>query len=488
SGEIDECVFANNGLGCVDVEDTPGDRWVEIRNSRLVKSGFASLSLHNRGRARVVDSELVAHVTSCAEVNEDSTLEARSVRFRGLVPFDPTDEKAPDPAGIATANSTVRVVDSSFEDLVVGIYFHSSKVELERCRITAGRYSVLSPDADDNFAMKDCRLFREPILNMDRNPEYGQPDSDADDEDFDDDFGVSDAELDADFNDETGDNSDAGRDADDDEEFDDDDWERAYEIKSKKIEELLGRGAPIVNHAVIPYAVGGMFDGYFYPNSRYGGTFVVSQELVNPRFNAPGNSSFHSFELAMATRQKCPSRYTNEDDSSDDEEEADPLEKKFNIRLPFLKKALSNESEEERFVKTANVYMRIMTFIGRYVESYKTINRYETLEFPHDFDDEELAGRCFVFDALGTPYSNNKSATDLLASFDRDVYAFPGENKDEKTERDPDEPGTFGLLLIIELNRSEMNQARKEGGKNFIERLKQENVWPFSDLNRKKIK
>ena len=44
TGLLEECLFADNGLGCVDVEDTADGKWVEIRKCRLIKSGFASLS------------------------------------------------------------------------------------------------------------------------------------------------------------------------------------------------------------------------------------------------------------------------------------------------------------------------------------------------------------------------------------------------------------------------------------------------------------
>ena len=488
TGLIDKCVFADTGLGCVDVEDTPEEQWVEIRDSRLIKSGYASLNLHNGGRVRITDSELVAYVTSCAEINENSTLEARSVRFRGLVPFDPTDEDAPDPAGIATANSTVRVFDSTFEDLNVGVYFHGSKVAMERCQATSGRYSVLSPDVGDRFEIKDCQFFKEPILDMDRDDEFSEEDSDADDESFEADFDVSDEILDADFDDE--DSNDAVNSGAEEEksEFADEEYEAAYKIKRKKIEELLGPAAPMVRHAIIPYSIGGPMDGIFYPNSQYGGTFIVSEELVDPKFNKPSNSSFHSLELAIATRRPLPAKYLLKEEAekanAKNEGRADEKDK---IRLPFLTKALKGKDPEEQFDEAINRYVQIMTSVGRYIESGATINRYETLEFPKDYDLDKVAGSCFIFDVVGTPFNAaDVSIQKALSYFDRDLYALP-EDVEKDVRRDPNETGTFGLLLLIELNRSEMNQARKIGGANFIKRLKEENVWPFSDLDRKKI-
>ena len=127
-----------------------------------------------------------------------------------------------------------------------------------------------------------------------------------------------------------------------------------------------------------------------------------------------------------------------------------------------------------------------MTRIGRYIESGATVNRYETLEFPKDFDVKDCAGRCFVFDAIGTPYAaEDVPLKELLASFDRDVYEVPQE---DRAMRDPNKPGTFGLLLLIEVDRSEMNLARKIGGDKFIEKFKEKGFWPFSDLDREKIK
>ena len=190
---------------------------------------------------------------------------------------------------------------------------------------------------------------------------------------------------------------------------------------------------------------------------------------------------FHSYELAMATRQKCPAKFL-EDGAEEDDGQAEEQVKK----RPFFMNLFKPKETKDDFDKTFRRCINIMTQIGRYVESGVTVNRYETLEFPSDFDVEDCAGRCFVFDAIGTPFpAEQVSFKELLESFDRDIYAVPNE---DRVMRDPNKPGTFGLLLVIEVNRSEMNLARKIGGRNFIEKFKEKGFWPFSDLDRDKIK
>ena len=493
TGLIDKCVFADTGLGCVDVEDTPEGLWVEIRDSRLIKSGYASLNLHNRGRVRITDSELVAYDTSCAEVNENSTLEARSTQFRGLIPFDPEDEDAPWPAGIGAFNSSVRVAYSTFKDFNIGIYIHDSSVTLERCLIADGNKSIVASQDGSGLELKECQLFKDPEFNVDleNGEEVAEKETGGDaadretSDDLNDDFGFSEDDLDDDFDDDVGEGETEGEEEQDEDEFSDEEWEKAYEIKGKKIEELLGPAAPMVRHAIIPYAIGGPMHAIFYPNSQYGGTFIASEELVDPNFNKPGNASFHSFELTIATRNPLPAKYSSREGAEKAKAENDKTDKNH---LSFLMKALKNGDPEEQFDDAINRYVQIMTSVGRYIESGATINRYETLEFPKDYDLDKVAGSCFIFDVIGTPLKpDDVSLQKALSYFDRDPYAIPEEDE-KNVRRDPDKEGTFGLLLLIELNRSEMNYARKIGGANFIKLLKEENVWPFSDLDRKKVK
>ncbi|MCH8828419.1 MAG: suppressor of fused domain protein, partial [Planctomycetes bacterium] len=81
-----------------------------------------------------------------------------------------------------------------------------------------------------------------------------------------------------------------------------------------------------------------------------------------------------------------------------------------------------------------------------------TLNPNETCEFPADM--ETLGGKCLIFDAYGEP---------------------TGENP------------TFGMLVLIEVFRLEMEFARQHGGRELLEKLKQAGHYPYSDLDREPV-
>ena len=95
------------------------------------------------------------------------------------------------------------------------------------------------------------------------------------------------------------------------------------------------------------------------------------------------------------------------------------------------------------------------------------VNGYDTLEFPQDFDDKQLAGRCFIFD-------------ELPATAPVPVPTSPD-------ERSPLDGKRFGVLLAIEVFRQEMNWAREQGTEKLIERLQAAGAYPFSDLDREPV-
>lgn len=90
----------------------------------------------------------------------------------------------------------------------------------------------------------------------------------------------------------------------------------------------------------------------------------------------------------------------------------------------------------------------LLNLIARYSEEAE-LNPNETCEFPEDM--EEVGGKCLVFDGYAEQQVNGK---------------------------------TFGLLLIIEVFRAEMEYAREHGGGELIAKLKQAGAYPYSDLDR----
>ena len=452
-GLIEGCLFVDAGRGCVDVKMTPEEEWVEIRGSRLIRSAYANLSLRGGGRVRIVKSNVVSYNTVAAIVR-DSVFEARSTKFRGQRPFDPRDADAKlsslgYPAGVLAVNSRVKLVDSSFGNFLVGAHAldRSSSLTLERCVIKNGNKSILFEPGGTPPVLVDCKLFKEPERFI--KPKAAEQ-MNADE--FANELDLSEQILGENYDDE------------DDDEFTPEEWDEAMELKRQKIEKILGPAAPFVYQAAPSYHEGGEFDGYLYPNSPYGGTFVVTQELVKPDFNGPSNSSFHAFELAVATRQTIPDG--------------------------FLERAAETSSlspEADKLHQTIMRAISIASFVGYYVDSGHTIERYDTLDFPEDFFVPEIAGTCFIFDAIGTTYASSQiTLKTALEYFERD-FRIPPEEKDKEFERDPGEDGAFGLMLIIEITREEMDQAMTERGFNLIPRLKEAKIWPFSDLDRPPI-
>jgi hypothetical protein len=201
--------------------------------------------------------------------------------------------------------------------------------------------------------------------------------------------------------------------------------EKSYEIKSQFMEKVLGKEHDIVMHAIIPYDIGGSLDLYYYPDYM-GGTAVASKELANYKFNKPKNDWLDAYELVMVTNNK--------------------------IDLDSVK---NKQAEPGSFAYDHKLINSTLNMIGRY-STQATLNPYETLEFPADM--EVVGGKCFILDILSEPYMCK-------------------ETKNRK----------FGLLLIIEIHRDEMEFAMQQKGKELIEMLKENKVYPFTGINRKSI-
>lgn len=241
-------------------------------------------------------------------------------------------------------------------------------------------------------------------------------------------------------------------------EFTDAEAERGQRHTERLLEEILGPAEPLVLHSIVPFCIGGALDLYYYANSRFGGTFFASQELTSPDF-LPSNRSLDAFELAIATRLKSEPQpaLTVSGDTTET--------KKPGLFKRLFGREKSVESSEE---KKRDDLHRVLTNLAFYVCSDGVeVNGYDTLEFPQDFDDEQLAGRCFIFDELPT--------------------AAPVPVPTSPDERSPLDGKRFGVLLAIEVFRQEMNWAREQGTKKLVERLQAAGAYPFSDLDREPV-
>jgi len=146
-------------------------------------------------------------------------------------------------------------------------------------------------------------------------------------------------------------------------EFDAEAAEKWHDEKSEWMEKILGKEHDMVMHAIIPYAVGGGLDLYYYPNGIEG-VAIATKELCESPDEGSSNKQFDLYELVMFTRHKL------------DLDMAKDLTTAFG-------KAHSNINS-------------ILNRIAPY-SAQATLNHNETCEFPEDM--EKVGGKCLVFQA-----------------------------------------------------------------------------------------
>ena len=73
------------------------------------------------------------------------------------------------------------------------------------------------------------------------------------------------------------------------------------DAKSKLMEEIFGPEHDMVMHAIIPFAVGGALDLYYYPHLNPG-TAIATKELCELPGQGSSNRIFSCYEIAMFTR------------------------------------------------------------------------------------------------------------------------------------------------------------------------------------------
>jgi hypothetical protein len=126
--------------------------------------------------------------------------------------------------------------------------------------------------------------------------------------------------------------------------------QRWYDRKSALMEEMLGKEHDMVMHAIIPYAVGGGLDLYYYPNG-VSGTAIATKELSELPGEGSSNNMFQCYELVMFTKHQLDL------DAAKDEETA--------------------------FGRAHSVINAVLNQIAPY-SAQATLNPNETCEFPAD--------------------------------------------------------------------------------------------------------
>ena len=247
-------------------------------------------------------------------------------------------------------------------------------------------------------------------------------------------------------------------------EYTQDEIDAAFLVKDVFLRQELNEPWPRVLHAPIPFDGGGMLDGYYYPNSKYGGTIMVSKEIATPGFNSPNNFTFCSYELAIATQTPFP--YDNDG----------------NVVRP--------ES-----VKKYQRLHKLLSDVGHYVENTSHFNRYDSIGLAPDHSDPDLRNAAFVADAVCLSNTLAQDAPmvrlEKLSAAARMEYEeiYPGLLEKLAKRRVPtsffEDRQFFGVMIIIEVYQSELQaMLRKElTREEFIGRLKEAGYWPFSDLD-----
>jgi hypothetical protein len=138
--------------------------------------------------------------------------------------------------------------------------------------------------------------------------------------------------------------------------------QRWYDRKSSLMEASLGNEHDMVMHALIPYAIGGGLDLYYYPNGLPG-TAIATKELSELPNQGSSNRLYRSYELVMFTKHRLD-----------------------------LNEARNGNTEFGRAHMNINA---ILNPIARY-SAQATLNPNETCEFPADM--EYVGGKCLVFD------------------------------------------------------------------------------------------
>lgn len=189
-----------------------------------------------------------------------------------------------------------------------------------------------------------------------------------------------------------------------------------HDEKSRHMEAILGKEHDMVMHAIIPYAIGGGLDLYYFPHG-IPGTAVATKELSELPGQGSSNDTFECYEFVMFTRH--------------------PLN---------LDEAKDSGTSFGRAHSTIN---SVLNILAPYSAS-ATLNKFETCEFPQDM--EGVGGKCLIFDAYGLSEGATRQQ--------------------------------FGVMVAIEIHRSEMDYAREHGGASLLSLLRQHGYYPYADLDR----
>jgi len=139
-----------------------------------------------------------------------------------------------------------------------------------------------------------------------------------------------------------------------------------YEHKSRLMAEILGPMHNTVMHAIVPYAIGGGLDLYYY-GQGIPGTGVATKELSESPNQGSSNRTFSCYEIVLFTRH--------------------PL----NLRQA--------KDKETAFGRAHSNINGILNYVAPF-SATASLNENETCEFPAEM--ESVGGKCLLFDSYGS--------------------------------------------------------------------------------------
>ena len=145
------------------------------------------------------------------------------------------------------------------------------------------------------------------------------------------------------------------------------------------MEASLGKEHDMVMHAIIPYAIGGGLDLYYYPNGLPG-TAIATKELSELPNQGSSNRVYRSYELVMFTKHRLDLDAAND--------------------------------ENTEFGRAHTNLNAILNPIARY-SAQATLNPNETCEFPAGM--KRVGGKCLIFDGYASHSDDMGEDFGLLA-------------------------------------------------------------------------
>ena len=440
---VKDSLIQNTEMACVD-SDEKGTK-ITVENSKLEKSEFSCLCAHNRGFIVARKCHINSGEALCALIEENGELQFEGCSFvSDLQPDTPVDLQTH--YGVVIHDGFAKLTDCRMSQLIVGVFMSTPQamLEMKRVELEPGMMaSVIYNEKSPKYKLTNCKLGDPPL-------EKGDYISCLEE--------VSQRSSVAKWNPSN---------------FSDAQKRRANALKTQYYENILGKEFPHGYEPETPLHEGGQLEIYYYRKSRFGGTFVLTKELVSPEFSHPSFEGVDAYELAIATRE--PFYLDDNGDPLPDDDLLTPYNRLYLLLCEAARYVWEEASVARRHTLTIPLVILDHYFI------------FDLVDEPTFFDVDDDSHDALDAYALQSP-SSKKDREKL--SLD-DALQMYSDSEDEPKEEKPRSTTkrSFGVLVMIEIFESELNYIREHEGaaEIFLQKLKEQNRWPFSDMDRPPI-